>query len=109
MRIDRENPCQPGSAARKIVGVLLNTRKRSLAPTEIAYRSKIAIQTVKQVVAALLNPYHNAAIAKAGLAVERTVDGRFCIKACRPKPDAHRPPAKRTAQETAPAAMEAAA
>jgi hypothetical protein len=108
MRINRPNPCQFGSIARRIVNVLLNSRKRSLAPTEIAFRAKIATQKVEQVVSALRNPFHNACIAKAGLAVERTADGGFCIKACRPKPDAHRPPAKRT-QETAPESMETAA
>ena len=95
MRINRENPCQPGSIARRIVNVLLTSRKRSLAATEIALRSKVNTQKVKQVVSALLNPFHNAAIAKAGLAVKRADDGRFFLAACRPKPHARRPESKR--------------
>ncbi len=89
-----ENPCQLGSAARRIVSVLLSSRKRSLAPTEIALRSKINTQKVKQVVSALLNPFHNACIAKAGLVVKRTGDGGFFVAACRPKPNARRPQPK---------------
>ena len=58
MRIDRENPCKPGSAAFKIVGVLLSSRKRALLATEIAFRAKINTRKVVQVVSALLNPYH---------------------------------------------------
>lgn len=95
MRIDRENPCQPGSIARRIVGVLLNSRKRSLAASEIALRSKINTQKVKQIVSALLNPFHNACIAKAGLAVKRAEGGGFFVTACRPKPNARRPEPKR--------------
>src|SRR5471032_2641702 len=94
MRIDRENPCKPGSAARRIVGVLLSSRKRSLAAKEIALRSKVSTQKVKQVVSALLNPFHNASIAKAGLAIKRAEDGGFFVAACRPKPNARRPEPK---------------
>jgi hypothetical protein len=95
MRIDRENPCLPGTAAHRVVNVLMQSRKRSLLPTEIAFRSKIATEKVVRVVSALLNPYHNAAIAKAGLAVKRTHDGGFSVEACRPKPNARRPQPKR--------------
>jgi len=94
MRINRENPCQPGSIARRIVAVLLTSRKRSLAATEIAFRAKINTQKVKQVVSALLNPFHNSSIAKAGLAVKRADDGGFFVAACRPKPHARRPSPK---------------
>src|SRR6185295_1400052 len=94
MRINRENPCQPGSAAHRIVGVLLSSRKRRLLASEIALRSKINTAKVRQVVSALLNPFHNASIAKAGLAVERAEDGGFFVKACRPKPKARRPAPK---------------
>ena len=94
MRIDRDNPCQPGSIARRIVNVLLSSRKRSLAPAEIALRSKVNTQKVEQVVAALRNPFHNACIAKAGLAVKRAEDGGFFVAACRPKPNARRPQPK---------------
>ena len=114
MRIDRENPCKPGSAARKIVGVLMNSRKRSLAATEIAFRAKINTRKVVQVVSALLNPYHNASIAKAGLAVKRTHDGGITVEAIRPRPKAHRPPPKQAASpsesiESVPSSMEAVA
>ena len=114
MRIDRENPCKRGSAARKIVGVLMNSRKRSLAATEIAFRAKINTRKVVQVVSALLNPFHNASIAKAGLAVKRAEDGGFFVEACRPKPKAHRPAPKQAtlpseAIEGVPASMEAVA
>src|ERR1035437_1501080 len=89
-----ENPCRPGSAARRIVDVLLNSRKRSLAATEIAFRAKITTQTVKQVVAALRNEHHNAVIAKTGLAVHRAFDGGFFLAACKPNPSARRPQPK---------------
>lgn len=89
-----ENPCQPGSAAHRIVGVLLSSRKRSLLATEIALRAKINTAKVRQVVSALLNPFHNASIAKAGLAVKRAEGGGFCVAACRPKPNARRPAPK---------------
>ena len=100
MRINRENPCQPGSIARRIVNVLLSSRKRSLAAAEIALRSKVNTQKVERVVAALRNPFHNAAIAKAGLAVKRAEDGGFFVAACRPKPNARRPQPKGVEQET---------
>lgn len=110
MRIDRENPCKPGSAAFKIVGVLLSSRKRALLATEIAFRAKINTRKVVQVVSALLNPYHNASVAKAGLAVKRADDGGFFVEACRPKPKAHRPPPKSavTAPELSPQSFKAA-
>ena len=98
MRIDRENPCQSGSAAHRIIGVLLSSRKRSLAATEIALRSKVNTQKVKQVVAALLNPFHNAAIAKAGLEVKRAEDGGYYVAACRLKPYARRPEPKQVVE-----------
>jgi hypothetical protein len=92
-----ENPCRPGSAARRIVDVLLSSRKRSLAATEIAFRAKIATPTVKQVVAALRNEYHNARIAKTGLSVHRAFDGGFFLAACKPNPSARRPQSKQVA------------
>ena len=118
MRIDRENPCQPGSAAHRIVGVLMSSRKRALLATEIAFRAKINTRKVVQVLSALLNPFHNACIAKAGLAVKRDSDGGFFVEACRPKPKAHRPAPKSAVTapelppqsfEVVPASMEAVA
>ena len=79
MQIKRQNPCQPGSATHRIVGVLMNSRKRSLLATEIAFRVKINTQTVKQVVSALRNKYHNCAVAKVGLAVKQANDGGFFV------------------------------
>jgi len=102
MRINRENPCLPGTAAHRIVNVLMKSRKRSLLPTEIAFRAKIATEKVVRVVSALLNPYHNTSIAKVGLAVKRTVDGGFNVEACRPKPNARRPQPKRELQISSP-------
>ena len=90
-----ENPCQPGSAAHRVVNVLLCSRKRSLLATEIAFRAKINTEKVEQVVSALLNPFHNASIARAGLAVKRSEDGGFFVQPCRPKPNARRPQPKR--------------
>ena len=95
MRINRENPCLPGTAAYRIVNVLMKSRKRCLLPTEIAFRSKIATEKVVRVVSALRNQFHNAAIAKVGLAVKRTDEGGFAVMECRPKPYARRPEPKR--------------
>ncbi len=111
MRKNRlENPCQPGSAAHRIVNVLLSSRKRRLLASEIALRSKINTDKVRQVVSALLNPFHNARIAKAGLAIERAKDGGFFVRACRAKPNAHRPaPKSAVTVSEVPASMEAVA
>jgi len=99
-----ENPCQPGSAACRIINVLLKSRKQSVVATEIALKTKIKTERVNQVVSAMRNKFHNAALAKAGLAVKRLDDGGFRVEACRPKPHARRPAPKATAEANSPAA-----
>jgi len=91
MRIKRHNPCQFGSAAYRIVNVLLSSKKRSLALTEIAFRSKVCTPKVEQVVSALRNPYHNACIARTGLTIHRSVDGGIFVAMSKPNPQARRP------------------
>jgi hypothetical protein len=90
-----ENPCRQGSIARRIVNVLMNSRKRTLALTEIAFQAKVATPQVEQVVSALRNPYHNACIARTGLTIHRSINGEVFLALSKPNPSARRPQPKR--------------
>ena len=92
-----ENPCRQGSIAHRIVNVLLSSRKRTLATTEIAFRAKVATPQVEQVVSALRNPYHNACIARTGLTIHRSINGEVFLALSRPNPTARRPEPKHAA------------
>ena len=86
-----ENPCRPGSIAHRIVKVLMSSRKRNLALTEIAFKTKINTPKVERVVSALRNPYHNSRLAKMGLTIHRSIDGGFFVTLGKPNPHARRP------------------
>ena len=92
------NPCREGSVAHAIVSVLLRAQGKAVAGGEIAKRTRLKEERVRQVLNALLNPFHNAAIAKAGLAIKRSDDGGFSIAKCKPNPKAHRPEPKKRAK-----------
>lgn len=92
-----ENPCRPGTAAFATVGVLIRSKGKRLEAKEITRRSRLALAQSNQVLNALTNPFHNSALRRAGIAVERN-DGTFSLERCKPVPDAHRPEPKKKAK-----------
>ena len=97
-----ENPCRPGTAAHAVVAVLLRAGGKTVAVGEIGKRGKMGGDKARHVIQTLQNPFHNAAIAKAGLAIKRSGDGGFSIASCKPNPKAHRPEAKKKAGKKPP-------
>ena len=97
-----ENPCRPGTAAHAVIAVLLRAGGKPVTAGEIGKRGGLSADKAKRVLQTLQNPFHNAAIAKAGLAIKRSGDGGFSIASCRPNPTAHRPEAKKKAGKKSP-------
>ena len=78
-----------GSASAKIYAVLSRTSK-PLRAAEIAKLAKVSEKQARTLLAAYMNPYHNAPLRRAGLAIT-SHDGKFKLESAKPVPNAKRP------------------
>ena len=78
-----------GSASAKIYAVLARASK-ALPAAEIAKRAKVSEKQARTLLAAYMNPYHNAPLRRAGLAIT-SHDGAFKLVNAKPVPNAKRP------------------
>ena len=78
-----------GSASAKIYAVLAKSSKP--LPTEaVAKLAKMSAKQARTLLAAYMNPYHNAPLRRAGLAIT-SHDGAFKLVNAKPVPNAKRP------------------
>ena len=78
-----------GSASAKIYAVLAKSAK-ALPAAVIAQRAKISENQVRTLLAAYMNPYHNAPLRRAGVAITSN-EGLFSLAATKATPNAKRP------------------
>ena len=87
--VDRTPFRRRGSASAKIYSVLARGSK-ALPAAEIAKRAKVSEKQARTLLAAYMNPYHNAPLRRAGLAIT-SHDGAFRLVNAKPVPNAKRP------------------
>lgn len=78
-----------GTASRAIYVALAKSDK-PLTMAEISKRSKVLFKKTETLVRAYMNPFHNAPMRRAGIAIVQDKDG-FKLTTCKAEPKAHRP------------------
>lgn len=79
-----------GSASAKIYAVLAKSAK-PLPSDEIAKRAKVSQKQASTLLAAYMNPYHNAPLRRAGVQIT-SEEGKFSLSTAKATPNAKRPP-----------------
>ena len=94
---------RPKSASAKLYAVLARAAK-PLEAQEIAKRAKVTEKQARSLLAAYMNPYHNAPLRRVGVQIT-SADGKFRLTAAKATPNAKRPPrgseAKKKAKKAA--------
>lgn len=84
-----ENPFRDGSASHKLYTVLGKAEK-PLTMAEISKRAKVPFEKAQTLVRAYQNPFHNAPLRRAGIAIANGKEG-FALATCKAQPNAKRP------------------
>jgi len=82
-------PFRDGTASKKIF-VALATSKKPLALEQIAAKAKVSQDKARTLVAAYMNPFHNAPLRRVGVAVSHGKDG-YSLSGCKADAKAKRP------------------
>lgn len=85
---EKKNPFRSGSKLALIFDVLAKSRI-PLPAEEVAKRSKIPISTVRNMLSAMLNPFHNAPLRRTASRVALS-GGKYDLVEAKPEPEAKR-------------------
>lgn len=90
--IIERNPFRQGTASRAIHGALAEAAK-PLSADEIRQRTRLSKAKVHTLLTSYhKNRFHTAPLRRVGVVIERSKDGGYRLRLCKPDPKAKRPP-----------------